>query len=276
MTAGRGTDGPHAGNPPNMYGTPRHRPLSLRRPPNPFAPSGSRSVTESTSVIQKSDQPGTSTSAGSTTRPGPEAGTTATRPSVAFSAEALKQCPQSFRDARDVVSAETGVALGEVPPEQAAALVTAIADARQVVVIGAGRSKLAVEAFAMRLAHMGVSTSVYSDVTAPPVGRGDLVVACSGSGETSGVVQLATSAAEAGARLVAVVGEPDSTLGHRADVLVVLREYGRDRSPGRSEQFIGTLFEQTALLFFDSVVLALEHAGAVNDEDMRRRHTNME
>ncbi|MFE9252229.1 6-phospho-3-hexuloisomerase [Streptomyces sp. NPDC007088] len=227
-------------------------------------------------MIQKTDQPSTSSSAGSPTRPGPTAGTCGTQASVAFSAEALKQCPQSFRDARDVVSAETGVALGEVSPDQAAALVNALAGARQVVVVGAGRSKLAIEAFAMRLAHMGVPTSVYSDVTAPPVGQGDLVVACSGSGETSGVVQLATSAVEAGAGLAAVVGEPDSTLGRRADMLVVLREYSRGRAPGRSEQFIGTLFEQTALLFFDSVVLALERAGAVHDEDMRRRHTNME
>ncbi|MFZ4134376.1 hypothetical protein [Streptomyces koyangensis] len=50
----------------------------------------------------------------------------------------------------------------------------------------------------------------------------------------------------------------------------------RRRHRGRLAAVIGTLFEQSALLLFDTVVLALERAGAVDPESMRRRHTNME
>jgi 6-phospho-3-hexuloisomerase len=188
----------------------------------------------------------------------------------------LESCADRFPTARDIVLDELRVVLSHVPAPDVTALARAVSEARNVVVIGAGRSKLAVEAFAMRLAHMGVPTHVYSDVTAPPVGTDDLVLACSGSGETKGVVDLAAAARGAGARLAAVVAKPESSLGKCADIRVVLREYNRDGRADASQQFIGTLFEQSALLFFDSVVLALEQAGAVREEDMRRRHTNME
>ncbi|MEW2704753.1 6-phospho-3-hexuloisomerase [Streptomyces koyangensis] len=216
-------------------------------------------------MIQKSDQPTGAAPAGGT-------GTTG----VAFPPQSIAECERQFVAARRTVLDENGVALQAVAPAEAAALAEAISQAGQVVVIGAGRSKLAVEAFAMRLAHMGLSAHVSSDVTAPPVGDGDLVIACSGSGETAGVLQLADSARQAGARLAAVLAHPQSQLGRAADLRVVLREYDGDGTVDASQQFIGTLFEQSALLLFDTVVLALERAGAVDPESMRRRHTNME
>lgn len=130
---------------------------------------------------------------------------------------------RQFVAARRTVLHENGVPLQAVAPAEAAAPAEAIARAGQVVVIGAGRSRLAVEVFAMRPAHMGVSAHVSSDVTAPPVGDGDLVIACGGSGETAGVLQLADSARQADARLVALLAHPEFPLGRAA----------HRRTPGR-------------------------------------------
>lgn len=216
-------------------------------------------------MIQKSDQPADAT---------PTGGSGAT--DAVFPPQSIAECERQFVAARRTVLDENSVALQAVAPAEAAALAEAISQASQVVTLGAGRSKLAVEGFAMRLAQMGVAAHVSSEVTSPPVGRGDLVIACSGSGETPGVLQLADSAKGAGARLAAVVAQPESRLGRAADVRVVLREYDGDGTVDASHQFIGSLFEQSALLLFDTVVLALERAGAVDDDAMRRRHTNME
>jgi 6-phospho-3-hexuloisomerase len=178
--------------------------------------------------------------------------------------------------ARDVVADETRATLRGVDLEQVGGMIEAFSRARRVVVLGAGRSKLSAEGFAMRLTHMGFEAHVYCDVTSPAVTEGDVVLACSGSGETPTVCELARTAREAGAEVVAVVATPGSELDRTATRSVFLRERGADGTAGNSEQFIGTLFEQTALLLFDTVVLALQKSGLVRDEDMIERHSNME
>jgi 6-phospho-3-hexuloisomerase len=178
--------------------------------------------------------------------------------------------------ARRTVLREIEALLTRADEEQAHRLVEALYDARRTVVLGVGRSKLAVDAFAMRLMHLGLPVHVATEVTCPAVTSGDLVVACSGSGHTPTVVQRATAAKEAGARIAAVTANDDSPLAHLADLVVHLAEYGQDHQPGASTQFVGTLFEQGALVFFDCLVLAIQRTHHVDPEAMYRRHTNLE
>ena len=64
---------------------------------------------------------------------------------------------------------------------------------RKVLVMGAGRSGLVGRAFAMRLMHLGFNVYVLGETITPSIGKGDVVVAISGSGRT----QLIVTAAEA-------------------------------------------------------------------------------
>ncbi|MFJ6671123.1 hypothetical protein ACIQMJ_08465 [Actinosynnema sp. NPDC091369] len=43
-----------------------------------------------------------------------------------------------------------------------------------------------------------------------------------------------------------------------------------------STQFVGTLFEQAAFVFFDCLVMVMRRATRVSAEDMFARHTNLE
>ncbi|MEV5513197.1 6-phospho-3-hexuloisomerase [Streptomyces flaveolus] len=181
-----------------------------------------------------------------------------------------------YASARRVVVRELDAMLSHVDDRASADLVTALRDARRIFVAGAGRSKLSAEGFAMRLMHLGLCAHVAGDVTTPSIGPGDLLVVCSGSGETPTTVVMAKSAADAGARIAVVTASADSHLARRADLVIHLAEYSQDHELERSVQFVGTLFEQGALLFFDSLVLAYERLHKVDPREMLALHTNLE
>ncbi|MGW9436350.1 6-phospho-3-hexuloisomerase [Streptomyces sp. NPDC055607] len=181
-----------------------------------------------------------------------------------------------FGTARRIIAREVDALLSTTDESSAQALVDAVYAANRVFTVGAGRSKLVVDAFAMRLMHLGLDVHVVSDVTTPAVEEGDLLIACSGSGETPTVLAVAEAASRAGARLAVVTAAVDSRLANRADVVVLLREYSQDRIPEASTQFIGTLFEQGAFVFFDCLVMVIETTRGVDPDGMFARHTNLE
>jgi 6-phospho-3-hexuloisomerase len=167
------------------------------------------------------------------------------------------------------------------------ALIAAKKEGRRIFVVGAGRSGLVVKAFAMRLMHMGFDIYVVGETIMPPIRKGDLLLAVSGSGRTKTVVAVAEAAKSVGARVIALTTYPDSPLGKVADIVV--------RIPGRTKLAIeedylirqvrgyheplaplGTLFEVTTMIFLDGVVAELMSALGVTEEEMRERHTNVE
>lgn len=158
---------------------------------------------------------------------------------------------------------------------------------RKVLVMGAGRSGLVGRAFAMRLLHMGYNAYVLGDTIVPSISSRDLVVAISGSGRTKLIVTAAEAAKQVGATVVAITTYPDSPLGNLADIIV--RVPGRAKTSKMDDYFarqilgiheplapLGTLFEDTTMVFLDGVVYALMKELNVTEEDMRRRHANIE
>lgn len=158
---------------------------------------------------------------------------------------------------------------------------------RKVLVMGAGRSGLVGRAFAMRLLHLGFNSYVLGDTIVPSVKDGDLVVAISGSGRTQLIVTAAETAKKVGATVAAITTYPDSPLGKLADIVVVVP--GRAKLTRMDDYFarqilgiheplapLGTLFEDTALVFLDGVVYALMLRLGISEEYMRSVHANIE
>jgi len=158
---------------------------------------------------------------------------------------------------------------------------------RKVLVMGAGRSGLVGKAFAMRLLHMGFNSYVLGDTIVPSIREGDIVVAISGSGRTKLIVTAAEAAKQVGATVVAITTYPESPLGRLADLVV--RVPGRTKSSKMDDYFarqilgiheplapLGTLFEDTAMVFLDGVVYALMEKLGVTEDEMRMRHANIE
>src|SRR6266851_5272382 len=88
----------------------------------------------------------------------------------------------------------------KLPDDAADPLIEAIVAARKIVVFGCGREGLQMRGFAMRLFHMGRDVSVWADMTAPPVGPGDLFIASAGPGYLATADVLLDIARKAGAR----------------------------------------------------------------------------
>ena len=94
------------------------------------------------------------------------------------------QSPTSFRYCEQIIVQELADVLDHVDEAQIDALVDLIANARKVFFVGVGRVKLALEAIAKRLAHLGVDTVMVGQITEPAICGQDLLIVGSGSGKT--------------------------------------------------------------------------------------------
>ena len=172
--------------------------------------------------------------------------------------------------------------LKEVPGDLIERLAAAVAAADRVFVAGEGRSGLMARAFAARLVHLGLRAHESSEITCPRIGPDDLMVACSGSGETRTTLEKMLSAREVDAKVVLITANPDTRFGDAADLLLHLPAPAPPPPGNRGRRDPGTaqpqrsLFEQALLIVLDSTVLKLMEKLHVKREEMAKRHTNLE
>ena len=166
-------------------------------------------------------------------------------------------------------------------------LINAYNDGKKVLVIGAGRSGLVGRAFAMRLMHLGFNVYVLGETIVPALHPGDVVIAISGSGRTKLVVTAAEVAKSVGAIVVSLTTFPDSPLGKLSDLIVQIPgrtkvsledDYNVRQLIGIYEPLapLGTLFEITTMVILDSVVSELMVRLGKTEEDLKKRHANIE
>jgi len=195
----------------------------------------------------------------------------------------MRDVQHSMREVAEHVLDASGVLNGK----QVDSFIRALLDAKRVFVIGAGRSGLVAKAFAMRLMHLGLDIHVVGETITPALREGDILVVVSGSGETSLTVSAAEVAKKIGAKIAAVTSYPRSGLARVADHVVVLP--GRAKTESTTDFVhreltgeyaslapLGTMFEITALVFFDGVVASLMTSLGKREEDLRARHATLE
>lgn len=176
-----------------------------------------------------------------------------------------------------LIQDEITTTAGALEREELAAVARLVAESRRVFVVGAGRSGLVLRMAAMRLMHLGLEVHVAGDTTTPAIRSGDLLVAASGSGTTSGVVKAASTAAAVGARIAVYTTDPESPLAARADAVVVIPAARKtDHGGAVSRQYSGSLFEQVLFLASEAVFQSLWDADGTPAEDLWLRHANLE
>src|ERR1700676_4250722 len=79
--------------------------------------------------------------------------------------------------------------------------------ARRIACYGGGREGLMMKALCMRLMHLGLDAHVVGDMTAPPVGKGDLLLVSAGPGTFSTVLALLGVARAAEARTMVITAQ---------------------------------------------------------------------
>jgi 6-phospho-3-hexuloisomerase len=150
----------------------------------------------------------------------------------------------------------------------------AIGRANRVFVLGEGRSGLVMRMLAVRLMHLGTPTFVVGETTTPAIEPGDLLIACSGSGETAVTCLLAEKAAAAGATVAAFTADPGSRLARVGKVVVTVpTQHKLGTGSVATAQYGASLFEQCALVLCEAIVLELTPA---EPDELIARHANLE
>ncbi|CAL5030524.1 unnamed protein product [Urochloa decumbens] len=167
-----------------------------------------------------------------------------------------------------------------------AELAAAAARRGRVFVHGVGREGLMMRALCMRLAHLGLPAHCVGDVTAPPAGAGDLLVASAGPGAFSTVDAICGVARGAGARVLLLTARADGEFPRRqADVVAHLpaqtmadkeEEAAAEGASSRAKLPMGSLYEGAMFVLFEMVVLELARVLGQSPAQMRARHTNLE
>lgn len=160
-------------------------------------------------------------------------------------------------------------------------------DSRKILVVGAGRTGLVGKAFAMRLMHLGFSAYVVGETITPALTSKDTLLAISGSGRTGIVVEAARAAKKVDAYVVAITSFRDSPLAEAADLVVRLP--GRTKIAEKVDYFtrqilgihepllpLGTQFETNCMVFLDAVIVELMKRLGVSEEELLKRHANIE
>jgi 6-phospho 3-hexuloisomerase len=192
-----------------------------------------------------------------------------------------------LKDAMLTITGHVEDVVDSLERKEVNALVNRVLKAKNVFVYGAGRSGLVAKAFAMRLMHLGINVHVIGGEVTPAIGKGDLVLLVSGSGESTSVTNSAKIAKKVGAKICLITSYPKSSTGNKADYIVNVK--GRTKLKGEKDFLLrqikgehytlaplGTLFEISVLVFLDSLIVELMGRLKITEDDMRVRHATIE
>ena len=173
---------------------------------------------------------------------------------------------------------ELGTCLAGIDEQRLGQLVELIAGAGRIVLYGCGREGLMLRALCMRLHHLGLDVHMAFDMTAPPVGPGDLLVVSAGPGYLATVEALLGVARDAGAATASFTAEPDSQVTKSSDFALVIpaQTMARDQSAPTSFLPMGSLYEGAQFLLYEILVMRLKDRLGETAGSMRARHTNLE
>ena len=173
--------------------------------------------------------------------------------------------------------AELAAAAQAIDQGQITAACEMIAKAGKIVAYGCGREGLQVQGLVMRLHHLGLHASMQGDMSAPPLGRGDLFLCSAGPGELSTVTALMLVARDAGADILLLTATPKTPAAALATFTLTIpaQTMANDQSSA-SVLPMGSIYEGALFLLFEYMVLILRDRLGETPDTMRARHTNME
>ncbi len=177
------------------------------------------------------------------------------------------------------VLASIGAVFESMDSAETDMLMDSLLHAKRVFVVGRGRTGMIAGAFAMRLMHLGFDIYVVGEVATPRITRNDLLIACSGSGEVRMVQQMVRIAKQAGAETILVTYNPKSTIGRCVSRTVSIPAFVEGTGNRESSDILfplGSMFEESLLLYLDLIVLMLMRRLKITERVMAERHTNLE
>ncbi|WP_455240696.1 SIS domain-containing protein [Methanothermobacter tenebrarum] len=153
-----------------------------------------------------------------------------------------------------------------------------LAKSKSIFILGSGRSKLVGEAFAMRLAQLGLNVHVIGDSTTISPKKKDLIIVISSSGSTSCIVKETQRLKDKGAKIIGVTANAESELATGLSEAIIdvgpWRDYNKAISEGNQtdEAPLGTLYEDTSLLILDGIIYELMKKMGKKEKDLAEAH----
>ncbi|MBD3195227.1 MAG: SIS domain-containing protein [Candidatus Lokiarchaeota archaeon] len=148
---------------------------------------------------------------------------------------------------------------------------------KRIFVYGAGRSGLIGSCFAQRLMHLGINSCFVSDAVTYRYTSDDLLLIISGSGETTSPVAIAEKAKKIGGKIVLLTGNPKSTIGKLADIIIKIE--GKSKEKAIAQKTLApytSLFDISALALLDSIGGTLMNILSITERDIDNRHASIE
>lgn len=177
----------------------------------------------------------------------------------------------------DEILAELQRTLALIDDREAEKLADGMLQAKKIFVAGGGRSGFMAKSFVMRMMHMGLDAYVVGETVTPNLGADDLFIVGSGSGETQSLALMTEKAKSIGAKVAAITTNPDSAIGGLADIAIQIPAQAKaDGESGKSIQPMGSLFEQSLLVFYDALILKFMENKGLESGTMYGRHANLE
>lgn len=182
----------------------------------------------------------------------------------------------AFLKIKKKVIKEIDSTLGKV--KKVDALLEAVVSARKVFVVGTGRTKLMIEAFAQRLRHLGIDANVVGEVIQAPASKDDLLLVASGSGESVLPLCIAARARKIGMKIGLITARKKSSISKVADFSIYIPAPMKFDSykDKRSFQPLGSLFEQSLLLLCDILIILIQKKKGLSRKYLRKYHANLE
>ena len=161
-------------------------------------------------------------------------------------------------------------AIESVDDVQKDRLIDAILTSRRIFIYGSGRSGLVGQLFAVRLVQLGFDVHFVGEMTTPIITKDDLTLLISYTGRTSSVVQTAQIARRIGSKVISLTGTENCDLSKTSDVTVLFAI--EDNEETKKIAPLGTVFEDSAHLFFECLICEIMDRKGITEEDMRNRH----
>jgi 6-phospho-3-hexuloisomerase len=168
--------------------------------------------------------------------------------------------------------------LVRVSKEEVDHLIEEIDKAGRIFCAAQGRSGYILRCFCMRLMQFGHTAFFVGETITPRIGKGDMLIVLSGSGQTNFTEEWIRVARQRGATTFGVIGVEDSPIGNALDYSLSIPAGSKlEFSRGSyATQPPGSLFEQAAFIFLETIVLALYQRLGSDGQALLERHANLE
>lgn len=150
----------------------------------------------------------------------------------------------------NLILRELGRVVRKIDKKKTEELINEIINAKNVMVIGYGRSGYVGKSFSMRLEHLGLKTGK------------SLLIVISGSGKTKEIIRQVNKTKN---KIVLITMNRNSVIAKKADLIIELKAK-------KSSQPMRSLFEQACLIYFDSIIMILMKKLKISEKEMWKRH----